>query len=54
VQAREQVTDAHDAREAWQRKPSLRRVYEDIYRRMRAQCIPGTTLEVGGGSGNFK
>lgn len=49
-----QLTDAHDLRAAWQRKPSLRRVYEDAYRRMASLCASGPTLEVGGGSGNFK
>jgi len=38
----------------WQRKPVLRAIYSDLYRRMAAHRIPGTTLEVGGGSGNFK
>jgi len=38
----------------WQRKPVLRAIYADLYRRMAAQCVPGRTLEIGGGSGNFK
>ena len=38
----------------WQVKPVLRLVYEDMYSRIRAMCIPGTILEIGGGSGNFK
>lgn len=38
----------------WDRKPSLRRVYHDLYRRMAAARIGGSTLEVGGGSGIFK
>ncbi len=38
----------------WQRKPSLRAVYEDLYEKMAGECLPGPTLEVGGGSGNFK
>jgi len=41
-------------REIWDRKPVLREVYGDIYRRMAAATIPGATLEIGGGSGNFK
>jgi len=41
-------------REAWTRKPALRAVYEDVYRRIAAACRPGRTLEIGGGSGNFK
>jgi SAM-dependent methyltransferase len=38
----------------WERKPSLRAVYQDLYRKMASECLPGTTLEIGGGSGNFK
>ncbi len=38
----------------WQRKPVLRAIYGDLYRRMAGQCVPGRTLEIGGGSGNFK
>jgi SAM-dependent methyltransferase len=41
-------------REIWQRKPGLRAVYADIYRRMVAHRRPGRTLEIGGGSGNLK
>ena len=41
-------------REIWDRKPALRTVYSDIYRRMLDQVVPGPILEVGGGSGNFK
>lgn len=47
-------TRSHDARDAWTRKPSLRAVYTDLYRRIAARCAPGVILEVGGGSGNFK
>lgn len=43
-----------DQRDAWRRKPALRAVYTDCYRRMAASCGPGRTLEIGGGSGNFK
>lgn len=50
------TTDARteENRRQWQRKPVLRTIYNDLYRRMAAHCIPGTTLEIGGGSGNFK
>jgi SAM-dependent methyltransferase len=41
-------------RATWRNKPVLRAVYEDCYRRIAAACVPGVTLEVGGGSGNFK
>lgn len=40
--------------EIWRRKPALRAVYADIYRRIDAQRRPGLTLEIGGGSGNLK
>lgn len=38
----------------WQKKPQLRVIYEDYYRQIVSACIPGTTLEIGGGSGNLK
>lgn len=41
-------------RAAWQAKPVLRAIYGDFYRRMAAACREGPTLEIGGGSGNFK
>jgi SAM-dependent methyltransferase len=41
-------------RDVWNRKPVLRCIYGDIYRRMLTSTIEGPTLEVGGGSGNFK
>ena len=41
-------------RRLWQQKPVLRIVYEDLFRRLREQCVPGSVLEIGGGSGNFK
>jgi SAM-dependent methyltransferase len=41
-------------REIWERKPALRAVYADIYRRIIAAAVPGPTLEIGGGSGNLK
>ena len=41
-------------REVWNHKPVLREIYGDIYRRMYAATVPGRTLEIGGGSGNFK
>lgn len=41
-------------REIWRRKPALRAVYADIYRRIGAYRRPGRTLEIGGGSGNLK
>jgi SAM-dependent methyltransferase len=41
-------------RRVWERKPVLRRLYRDYYRRILAACAPGRTLEIGGGSGNLK
>ena len=41
-------------RETWKRKPAIREIYADIYRRVAAACVEGTTFEVGGGIGNFK
>ena len=41
-------------REIWAAKPVLREVYGHLYRRIAAACRPGLTIEVGGGSGNFK
>jgi SAM-dependent methyltransferase len=38
----------------WERKPVLREVYGHLYRRMAAACVPGLTIEVGGGSGNMR
>jgi SAM-dependent methyltransferase len=47
-------TRSHDARDAWARTASLRSVYTDLYRRIAEARAPGPTLEIGGGSGNFK
>ena len=41
-------------RALWDRKPVLREVYSHLYKRIAAHCRPGLTVEVGGGSGNFK
>lgn len=38
----------------WQRKPVLRAVYGDYYRRMVKQLNPGPTLELGAGSGQLR
>jgi len=43
-----------DYRAIWSEKPVLRVVYTNYYARMRAACIDGPTLEIGGGSGNMK
>ncbi len=44
----------HEHQVIWQRKPVLRQIYEDCYRRIAARCRPGPTLEIGGGVGNLK
>ncbi len=41
-------------RSVWERKPVLRMLYDDLFARLAACCIPGPTLEVGGGIGNLK
>lgn len=48
------MDDPVDYRAVWNRKPALRAVYFDIYRRMLDAIVPGPMLEIGGGSGNFK
>jgi SAM-dependent methyltransferase len=44
---------AHYAR-IWDRKAVLRIVYEDFYDRLAGECLPGPTIEIGGGIGNMK
>jgi SAM-dependent methyltransferase len=41
-------------REIWERKPILRTIYNDFYRRILENIVAGATLEIGGGSGNLK
>ena len=41
-------------REIWESKPALREIYYDFYRRILDQLVPGRTLEIGAGPGNFK
>jgi SAM-dependent methyltransferase len=41
-------------RAIWARKPTLRAIYADYYRRITAACRPGRTIEIGAGSGNLK
>lgn len=38
----------------WRKKPAVRDIYVELYRRMAAARAPGPTLEIGGGSGIFK
>jgi SAM-dependent methyltransferase len=41
-------------REIWASKKLLRLVYDDYYRRITDACVPGVTVELGGGIGQFK
>jgi SAM-dependent methyltransferase len=43
-----------DHREIWQRKPVLKAIYQDFYDRIVKCSVAGTTLEIGGGTGNLK
>jgi SAM-dependent methyltransferase len=38
----------------WDRKPALRALYNDFYDRVALACVPGLTVEIGGGIGNLK
>ena len=41
-------------RSVWRTKPVLRAIYADLFRHIGDWLVPGTTVELGGGSGNFK
>jgi SAM-dependent methyltransferase len=41
-------------RDVWANKPVLQAIYADYYKRIAGVCMPGLTLEIGGGSGNLK
>ena len=43
-----------DYQRVWEQKPLLRRIYNDMYDRIAASCVRGTTVEIGGGIGQFK
>lgn len=43
-----------DHREVWQKKPVLKAIYQDFYDRIANHATSGTTLEIGGGTGNLK
>jgi SAM-dependent methyltransferase len=53
-----QTTQAEEClkkhRELWQNKPVLQEIYHSYYMMIKNVCIEGLTLEIGGGSGNFK
>jgi SAM-dependent methyltransferase len=44
----------YEYRRSWEEKPALRALYQSYYRQILARCLPGETLEIGGGSGNLK
>jgi len=41
-------------KEVWEGKTVLREIYLDYYQQIKAELVPGLTLEVGSGCGNFK
>jgi SAM-dependent methyltransferase len=41
-------------RQIWDTKPVLRTIYGEIFDRIALRCVPGTSLEIGGGIGNLK
>jgi len=47
-------TRLRNYRAIWQRKLALRVIYNDFYDRITATCVPGATIEIGGGGGNLK
>jgi SAM-dependent methyltransferase len=40
--------------DTWKRKPVLHAIYGDFYDRIAAACVPGLTIEIGGGIGSLK
>ena len=48
------VTPTTKHREIWRRKPILRTIYGDYYRRILGHCTKGSIVEIGSGTGNFK
>jgi SAM-dependent methyltransferase len=49
----EEALSPSEFRAIWEAKPVLRAVYGDYYARMRSWLRPGTSVEVGAGSGNL-
>jgi SAM-dependent methyltransferase len=50
----EEALTPEQFRSVWNAKPSLRAVYGDYYRRLKAWSRPGVIVELGAGSGNLK
>lgn len=53
-QAVDSATPLQHFRAVWERKPVLRVIYDDFYDRIATACVPGATIEIGGGIGNLK
>jgi SAM-dependent methyltransferase len=52
---RNRALDPHaEYREIWASKKLLKSVYDDYYHRIAEACVPGVTIEIGGGIGQFK
>ena len=41
-------------RAIWERKPVLSIIYDDLYDRITASCVPGATIEIGAASRLFQ
>jgi len=50
----ERALTASEFKEVWDRKPVLRAVYLDYYKRIEHWCRDGRTVELGSGPGNLK
>src|SRR5262249_22097328 len=46
--------ELHEYLSVWQQKPVLQAIYGDFYDRIIMSCVPGLTVEIGGGIGNLK
>ena len=52
--ALENVTPTAEHRNIWFKKPILRIIYGDYYQRILNDCVRGSVIEIGSGTGNFK
>lgn len=50
----EMLSEHAEARAAWDAKPVLRTVYRHLFDTIFAETVPGSILEIGGGSGRMK
>jgi SAM-dependent methyltransferase len=48
------LTPSHSHRDIWRIKPVIKILYGDYYRRIIDHAVSGPSIEIGGGSGNFK